>query len=35
MTDDALRSAAHANKTWVFEEARKLLVRYPDGKPQR
>jgi lysyl-tRNA synthetase class 1 len=33
MTDDALRSAALANKTWVFEEARKLLARYPDGKP--
>lgn len=33
MTDDALRSAALANKTWVFEEARKLLARYPNGKP--
>jgi lysyl-tRNA synthetase class 1 len=33
MTDDALRQAALANKTWVFEEARKLLARYPVGKP--
>ncbi|NJC04573.1 lysyl-tRNA synthetase class 1 [Sphingomonas kaistensis] len=33
MTDDAIRQAALANKTWVFEEARKLLARYPDGKP--
>jgi lysyl-tRNA synthetase class 1 len=33
MTQDALRQAALANKTWVFEEARKLLARYPDGKP--
>ena len=33
MTDDAYAQAALANKTWVFEEARKLLARYPDGKP--
>jgi lysyl-tRNA synthetase class 1 len=33
MTDDAIRTAALSSKTWVFEEARKLLARYPDGKP--
>ncbi|PKB25089.1 lysyl-tRNA synthetase class I [Novosphingobium kunmingense] len=33
MTDDALRSAAQVSKAWPFEEARKLLKRYPDGKP--
>ncbi|HEX8419773.1 MAG TPA: lysine--tRNA ligase [Sphingomonas sp.] len=32
MTDD-LRSAALDSKAWPFEEARKLLKRYPDGKP--
>ncbi len=32
MTDD-LRSAALASKAWPYEEARKLLKRYPDGKP--
>mgnify|MGYP003875048571 CR=1 FL=1 len=31
MTDD-LRSAAFESKAWPFEEARKLLKRYPDGK---
>ncbi|MCW3797994.1 lysine--tRNA ligase [Sphingomonas sp. BN140010] len=33
MTDDALRTAAATSKTWVFEEARKLLKRWPEGKP--
>ena len=33
MTDDALLSAAQISKAWPFEEARKLLKRYPDGKP--
>ncbi|NJC34871.1 lysyl-tRNA synthetase class 1 [Sphingomonas jejuensis] len=32
MTDD-LRQAALQSKAWPFEEARKLLARYPDGKP--
>ncbi|HVF94337.1 MAG TPA: lysine--tRNA ligase [Sphingomonas sp.] len=32
MTDD-LRSAALDSKAWPYEEARKLLKRYPDGKP--
>ena len=32
MTDD-LRAAALESKAWPFEEARKLLKRYPDGKP--
>ncbi len=27
------RAAAKQNKTWVFEEARKLLKRIPEGKP--
>ena len=31
MTDD-LRSAAHDSKAWPFEEARKLLKRWPQGK---
>jgi lysyl-tRNA synthetase class 1 len=34
MTLDAtLRSAALESKAWPYEEARKLLKRYPDGKP--
>ena len=32
MTDD-LRSAALDSKAWPYEEARKLLKRWPDGKP--
>ncbi len=32
MTDD-IRTAAFASKAWPYEEARKLLKRYPDGKP--
>lgn len=32
MTDD-LRSAALESKAWPYEEARKLLKRWPDGKP--
>src|SRR6201989_3420870 len=30
-----LRSAALASKAWPYEEARKLLKRWPDGKPAR
>ncbi len=33
MTEEALLSAAQVSKAWPFEEARKLLKRYPDGKP--
>ncbi|HEX2625049.1 MAG TPA: lysine--tRNA ligase, partial [Sphingomicrobium sp.] len=33
MTDDALRTAAMTSKAWPYEEARKLLKRWPDGKP--
>ncbi len=33
MTDPALREAALISKAWPFEEARKLLKRYPQGKP--
>ena len=32
MTDD-LRSAALESKAWPFEEARRLLKRWPEGKP--
>ena len=33
MTDtDAIRAAAMASKAWPYEEARKLLKRWPDGK---
>src|SRR4029079_12458721 len=30
-----IRSAALASKAWPYEEARKLLKRWPDGKPAR
>jgi lysyl-tRNA synthetase, class I len=30
---DTLRAAALDSKAWPYEEARKLLKRYPDGKP--
>ncbi|HET8611280.1 MAG TPA: lysine--tRNA ligase [Sphingomonas sp.] len=35
MTDspDALRAAALVSKAWPYEEARKLMKRWPDGKP--
>src|SRR3982751_4048005 len=29
-----LRSAALTSKAWPYEEARKLLKRWPDGKPR-
>ena len=32
-TDPSLRTAALDSKAWPFEEARKLLKRWPDGKP--
>ena len=32
MTDTALIEAARVSKAWPFEEARKLLKRYPDGR---
>ncbi|RZK00184.1 MAG: lysine--tRNA ligase [Novosphingobium sp.] len=32
MTDDALRTAAQTSKAWPFEEARKLVKRFPQGK---
>ncbi len=31
--DDAIRAAAMTSKAWPYEEARKLLKRWPDGKP--
>jgi len=31
---ESLRTAALASKAWPYEEARKLLKRWPDGKPQ-
>ncbi|RYE01552.1 MAG: lysine--tRNA ligase, partial [Sphingomonadales bacterium] len=34
MTDtQAIRAAALESKAWPYEEARKLVKRYPDGKP--
>jgi lysyl-tRNA synthetase class 1 len=33
--DDSLRAAALASKAWPYEEARKLLKRYPDGAPAK
>src|SRR4051812_9945625 len=36
MTDTAeLRAAALDSKAWPYEEARKLLKRYPDGAPEK
>ena len=35
MTDDLLRAAALQSKAWPFEEARKLLARWPEGKPAK
>src|SRR5690242_19813810 len=32
---NALREAAMVSKAWPFEEARKLLARYPDGPPAK
>lgn len=34
MIDPAHRTAALASKAWPYEEARKLLKRYPQGKPE-
>ncbi|MEQ1498111.1 MAG: lysine--tRNA ligase [Novosphingobium sp.] len=33
MNDTALHDAAQVSKAWPFEEARKLIKRYPNGKP--
>jgi lysyl-tRNA synthetase class 1 len=33
--DQALREAAKVSKAWPYEEARKLLQRYPDGPGER
>ena len=33
MTDNALIEAARVSKAWPFQEAQKLLKRYPNGKP--
>lgn len=33
MIDAELRNAAMVSKAWPYEEARKLLKRYPQGKP--
>ncbi|MEP6785992.1 MAG: lysine--tRNA ligase [Sphingomonadales bacterium] len=35
MTDTDLRTAALVSKAWPYEEARKLLKRYPGGKPAK
>ena len=34
-TSSEVRSAALASKAWPYEEARKLLARYPDGAPAK
>ena len=33
MLDDALISAARVSKAWPFQEAMKLVKRFPDGRP--
>lgn len=33
MTNPDIRNAALVSKAWPYEEARKLLKRYPEGKP--
>ena len=33
MTDPDLHAAAQVSKAWPFEEARKLVKRFPQGKP--
>ena len=33
MPDQLLRTTALASKAWPYEEARKLLKRWPEGKP--
>lgn len=33
MTEADILAAAQTSKAWPFEEARKLVKRYPDGKP--
>lgn len=33
MFDEALTNAARVSKAWPFQEAMKLVKRYPDGKP--
>ncbi|MGH6785639.1 MAG: lysine--tRNA ligase [Novosphingobium sp.] len=33
MTDPAILAAAQVSKAWPFEEARKLVKRFPGGKP--
>jgi len=35
MANEELRAAALASKAWPFEEARKLLKRYPEGAPAK
>ena len=33
LSSDEIRNAAMTSKAWPYEEARKLLKRWPDGKP--
>ena len=35
MDAESLRSAAMQSKAWPYEEARKLLKRWPEGKPPK
>ncbi|MEQ7873861.1 lysine--tRNA ligase [Sphingomonas sp. ASV193] len=32
-SDETIRAAAQASKAWPYEEARRLLKRWPEGKP--
>jgi lysyl-tRNA synthetase class 1 len=34
LSDEPIRNAAMTSKAWPYEEARKLLKRWPDGKPE-
>ena len=35
MSDDSIRTAALTAKAWPYEEARKLIKRWPEGKPAK
>ena len=35
LSDDPVRTAALTSKAWPYEDARKLIKRYPDGKPPK
>jgi lysyl-tRNA synthetase class 1 len=35
LSSEAIRNAAMTSKAWPYEEARKLIKRWPDGKPAK